>query len=223
MLNKEKLSLSSLFTILITLQTAIYISSNVLAVKFLQINNIPLVDAGTFLFPFAYVIGDIITEIYGYNKAKKAIILVFCCNIIFILSTSFGLLITSSNTDINNAYSMIFSFTPRILIASAIAYFSGEILNAKIMYKMKIKNKKQALWKRTILSSVFGEFCDTVLFILIAYSGIIDINKILILITTEFSIKIIIEIIIGTPLDYLLINSLYKNHPEIYSAIQDEN
>lgn len=193
--------------IITAIMVTCYLTSNVMAVKLVNIKGYSWFDAGTIIFPLAYMLGDVLTEIWGYNVAKKVIYLTFICNIIMTTFTYIGVFLPSPN-NLGNAYNTIFTFTPRILIASLVGFLAGELSNAKTMEIIKNVTKSKYLFIRTILSSVVGYIFDTGLFVLIAFLGVIPISEIIMMIIAQYFIKIIIESIFATPLAYLVINFL---------------
>lgn len=187
-----------------------YLTSNLMAVKIINVFGYSWFDAGTIIFPIAYMLGDVLTEIWGYKVAKKVIYLTFICNIIMTIFTYIGVLMPSPSylSGIENAYNTIFTFTPRILIASLIGFLIGELSNAKTMEVVKNITKGKYLFIRTILSSIVGYIFDTGLFVIIAFLGVISINDIIMMIIAQYFIKVIIESIFATPIAYLVINYL---------------
>ena len=124
-------------------------------------------DGGTLLFPLSYIFGDILTEVYGYKSSRKVIWLGFfmalLMSLVFIVV---GKLPSAPDWNNQSAYDLILGLTPRIVIASLIAYACGEFSNSYILAKMKIWTKGKMLWARTIGSTVVGEFVDSILFII---------------------------------------------------------
>jgi uncharacterized integral membrane protein (TIGR00697 family) len=193
--------------IITAIMVTCYLTSNIMAVKLVNIMGYSWFDAGTISFPLAYMLGDVLTEIWGYKTAKKIIYLTFVCNLIMTLFTYIGVLLPSGN-ELGNAYNTVFTFTPRILIASLIGFLIGELSNAKTMEIIKHITKGKYLFIRTILSSVIGYVFDTGLFVIIAFLGLISIKEIIMMIIMQYFIKLIIESIFATPLAYLVINYL---------------
>ena len=135
------------FVIVVGLLVACYITSNVMSVKILNIFNIPFLDNGTIIFPITYMLGDVLTEIWGFKTARKVIFLTLFCNIFFIAFTSLGIILPTS-TDaqvISDAYKTVFLQTPRILGASLIAFIVGEFSNSFVLEKIKQKTKENKL------------------------------------------------------------------------------
>ncbi len=188
------------------------LTANIMAVKVITIGNMSFFDAGTITFPLTYILGDILTEIWGYKIAKSVILLTFICNIILVISTSIGIFLPSPSymSEINNAYYCIFKVVPKILIASMAAFLLGELSNAWFMQKIKLITFGKFLWIRTILSSAIGYLLDTLAFVLIAFGGILNKKDLFTMILAQYVMKILIEIIAGTPLSYSIINYLRK-------------
>ena len=198
--------------IITALMITCYLTSNIMAVKLVEINGHSWFDAGTVTFPLAYMLGDVLTEIWGYKTAKKVIYLTFICNLIMTLATYIGVLLPGASylSKVNNAYEVIFTYTPRILIASLIAFLLGELTNAKVMELIKKATKEKYLFIRTILSSMVGNIFDTGVFVILAFYGTCKLGDLFTMIIVQYFIKVIIEAILATPLAYLIVGYLKK-------------
>ena len=143
-------------TIMTGLFVTSYLVSNVMAVKVISLFGLFCFDAGTIVFPFAYMLGDVLTEIWGYRTARKVIWLTFICNIIMVLCTQIGVWLPSPDylNETANAYNHIFSYVPRIVVASLTGFLLGELSNAWLMEKIRQYTGAKHLWVRTIGSSV---------------------------------------------------------------------
>ena len=176
-------------------------------------------DGGTLLFPLSYIFGDILTEVYGYRKARGVIWLgffsAFMMSLIFIIV---GKLPSAPGWNNQIAYDAILGLTPRIIIASLIAYSCGEFSNSFILAKMKIWTKGKMLWTRTIGSTVVGEFVDSILFIIIAFWGVLPSSLLLTLIISNYIFKTGVEILF-TPITYKVVKFLKKEEAEDYYDI----
>lgn len=186
-------------TILLTLtalSVAVLILSNIASVKLVTLAGITI-DAGTLLFPLAYIVGDIIAEIYGYRMARR-IVLIGAGSLLLMSATLMAVqyLPSSSFFDGQAAYERILGVAPRIAIASLAAYILGELSNAFVLARLKASHKKQ-LWGRLIGSSVVGEALDTVTFSVIAFAGVLPITELLWLIGTVYLLKIGFEIVVS--------------------------
>lgn len=170
------------------------IIQNILATKNIDI-TIFTVTTGILVSPLVFIIQDIQTEIFGYKKAKKMIILGYVMNFFAIMLYSLSILLPSSSTYTNQeAFTTILGTTPRIAIASFIAYIIGALINSKVMEKLKTKHEKN-LFFRAISSTVLGQFIDNMLFAVIAFIGILPTQAIISMIVGGTLFEVIYEII----------------------------
>lgn len=193
----------------------LYTTANIMAVKVISIGGISLFDAGTVTFPLAYMLSDVLAEIWGYRTAKKVIVLTFVCNLMMILFLSIGIILPYPDymQQTQEAYVTIFTYVPRIVASSLIAFLSGELMNAKVLVKMKERQKDgRHLWARTIFSSVVGYLFDTVLFVILAFWGTVPLADMASMIAAQYVMKTIIEAAVGTPLAYALVHYLRRNY-----------
>ena len=209
---KNRFDKSDSYTIIAVFFTVCYIVSNIMAVKVVGIFGLFYFDAGTITFPLAYMLGDVLTEIWGYRTARKTIILAFLCNVFVVICTQIGVWLPSPDylDTTSNAYNTIYSYVPRIVFASLTGFLLGELSNAWIMDKMKKLTNGKHLWFRTIGSSIVGYIFDTVPFVIIAFVGALTTRDILLMILSQYIIKIAIEALFGTPMAYALIAFLKK-------------
>jgi len=203
----------SALVILAALLVATYLTANIMAVKVITIFGMSLFDAGTITFPLAYLIGDVITEIYGFNTTKKVIWLTFFCNILLAGSAAIGILLPypAEMADVHIAYATIFTIVPRITAASLVAFVAGEMSNAYVMVKIKEKTDGKHLWVRTIGSSAVGYLLDTVIFVLLAFSFVLPTEDLLTMIIAQYLMKLLIEGVCGTPLAYMVIRWIQRD------------
>jgi len=191
-----------------------YLTANIMAVKLISVFGLTLFDAGTITFPLAYMIGDVITEIYGFKTAKRLIWLTFFCNILLVASTSIGIILPypAYMQENHDAYATIFTVVPRILGASLVAFLAGELSNAYIMVWIKKKTQGKHLWLRTIGSSAVGYLLDTVIFVLLAFSFIngMPLKDLLMMIVAQYLMKLGLESVFGTPMAYAVIRWINK-------------
>ncbi len=187
--------------ILITL----YLAANVMAVKILSINGTDLFDSGTVLFPFTLMLGDLIVEIWGFKTARTVIYVSFLCNALFVLCTALGGVLPCSESmrDVAEAYNRIFSYVPRIVIASLPAFLAGELSNGFVMEKIKALTGEKHLWLRSVGSSVIGHAADTAVFVILAFWGSVTAASLVSMFLIQYVTKLLIEVLLGTPLLYL--------------------
>jgi uncharacterized integral membrane protein (TIGR00697 family) len=189
-----------------------YLVSNIMAVKVIGFFDLFYFDAGTITFPFAYMLGDVLTEIWGYKTARNVILTTLLCNILLVVCTQIGVWLPSPNylDETANAYNHIFSYVPRIVIGSLVGFLLGELSNAWLMERIKRGTKGRFLWVRTIGSSVVGYMFDTIPFVLIAFLGTLTVRDLLLMIALQYFMKLGIEALFGTPMAYAVILTLKR-------------
>ena len=209
---KNRTDVMSPYVIVTVLFVMCYVVSNLMAVKVIGFFNLFYFDAGTITFPLAYMLGDVLTEVWGYKTARKTIILAFLCNLFVVICTQIGVWLPSPDylDDTANAYNTVFSYVPRIVVGSLTGFLLGELSNAWLMDKIKAKTKGKFLWVRTIGSSVVAYLFDTIPFVLIAFLGVLSTRDIVLMVVSQYLMKLCIEAFFGTPLAYAAIGVLKK-------------
>ena len=192
--------------------------SNIIAVKLISIFGL-ILPAAVILFPIPYIIGDVLTEVYGYARARQVIWIGFLCNLIAVVAIWIAGLLPAppfwsagmyeSPTEAQRAYDAILGFTPRLLAASFAAYLVGEFLNSFVLAKLKVKTGGRFLWIRTITSTIVGQGADSAIFISIAFAGVLPGWMIRTAIISQWLFKVAYETA-ATPLTYLVVNSLKR-------------
>ncbi len=174
--------------------------------------------AGVLFFPISYVFGDILTEVYGYDRARKVIWAGFA-GLAFasVMATVVVALPPAPFWNNQAAYEVAFGSTWRIVAASMFAYFCGEFVNSFVLAKMKVLTKGRWLWTRTIGSTIFGEAVDSALFYPLAFygTGIIPDDKLPMVMLAQFVTKVGVEVLF-TPLTYRIVNALKRAENEDY-------
>ena len=200
------------YVIVTVLFVMCYVVSNLMAVKVIGFFGLFYFDAGTITFPLAYMLGDVLTEIWGYKTARKTILLAFFCNIFVVVCTQIGVWLPSPDylDATANAYDTVFSYVPRIVLGSLTGFLLGELSNAWLMDKIKSKTKGRHLWVRTIGSSIVGYLFDTIPFVLIAFLGVLSTRDLLMMIVSQYIMKLVIESFFGTPMAYAAVAYLRK-------------
>ncbi|MBQ5913426.1 MAG: queuosine precursor transporter [Bacteroidaceae bacterium] len=185
-----------------------------MAVKIISIFGLIYFDAGTITFPFAYMLGDVLTEIWGYRVSKRVIYLSLLCNIILVVCTNIGIILPSPDylDETARAYNHIFAYVPRIVVGSLVGFLLGELSNAYLMERIKSWTRGKYMWLRTIGSSMVGYFFDSVPFVVIAFYGTVPIEDLLKMIVLQYVLKLIIEAFAGTPLAYMVVAWLKKHY-----------
>ena len=189
-----------------------YLVSNLMAVKVIGLFNLFYFDAGTITFPLAYMLGDVLTEIWGYKTTRKVIFLTFLCNVLMVICTQIGVWLPSPDylESGAQAYNSVFNYVPRIILGSLTGFLLGELSNSWFMERIKRKTGEKRLWVRTIGSSIIGYIFDTVPFVLIAFLGTVTTRDLLLMIGFQYLMKLAIEVVFGTPLAYAAISLLKR-------------
>lgn len=199
----------------------VLVCSNLIGPAKITQASLPLVgtvsfSAAVLFFPLSYVFGDVLTEVYGYARARRVIWAGFAALVFAALMTLMMLALPAASFwDQQGAYETVFGNTWRIVIASISAYFCGELVNSFVLAKMKIWQRGRHLWGRTIGSTIAGQSVDSAIFFPIAFwnSGILPNEAILGVALTEVVIKIGIEALL-TPVTYRIVGSLKRAENE---------
>lgn len=211
------------FDVVVGAFVAVILISNVASTKILLLGPFTF-DGGTILFPISYIFGDILTEVYGYRRSRRVIWIGF--GSAFLMSAVFvmvGKLPAGPGWENQEAYDKILGLTPRIVLASLVAYFSGEFSNSFTLAKMKVLTKGRWLWSRTIGSTLIGEGVDTALFVTIAFAGLWPVPLLLSVLVSNYVFKVLFEAA-ATPFTYLLVNFLKRNEGiDVFDRHRDFN
>lgn len=216
------------FDLIVGLFVAVLIISNIASVKivFLPLGFfrrfLPFLpagfgftfDGGTLLFPLSYIFNDILTEVYGYAHSRRAIWTGFIG--LVLLSTTLwlvGILPPAAGWEYQAAYEATLMFAPRIALASIVAFFMGEFANSAVLSKMKILTRGRWLWTRTIGSTVVGEFVDTVVFVTVAFAGVLPRALLFSIGLSNYLFKTGYEVV-ATPLTYTICRWLKQAEQE---------
>ena len=194
----------------------LYLVSNIMAVKVISIFGLFYFDAGTITFPFAYMLGDVLTEIWGYRIAKRIIWITLMCNIVMVVCTGIGVYMPSPDYLVETAqcYNHIFTYVPRIVLASLVGFLLGELSNAWLMERIKKLTRGRWLWMRTIGSSALAYLFDSLPFVLIAFAGVVSTHDLFMMILFQYFSKLLIEASMGTPLAYATIHCIKRFYKE---------
>jgi queuosine precursor transporter len=203
---------------------ACLIVSNIIAVKIGSFGSLPLIGplflpVAVIVFPISYIFGDVLTEVYGYARARQVIWIGFGCNLLAVAAIWAGGLLPGApfwNAGVYEsphaaqaAYEAILGFTPRLLAASFTAYLAGEFLNSYVLAKLKVATAGKWLWLRTISSTLVGQLADSGLFIAIAFAGVVPVTALGRLIVTQWLFKCAYEAA-ATPLTYVVVGFLKR-------------
>jgi uncharacterized integral membrane protein (TIGR00697 family) len=164
--------------------------------------------AGILFFPISYVLGDVLTEVYGYANARRCVWMGFAA-LVFMAFMSWVVVAMppADGWTGQAAYESVFGSTWRIVLASVIAFWAGEFVNSFVLAKMKILTGGSKLWTRTIGSTVFGQAVDSALFYPIAFLGVWSNAQVLTVLVTNWGLKVLWEVIL-TPVTYAVVGFL---------------
>ncbi len=172
------------------------IVSNLMEIKTVDLGPLTI-TAGVIVFPISYILNDCIVEVYGFNKARLVIWLGFGMNLLVSLLLQLGIWLPGSESWTGQeAMTTIFGAVPRIFAASFIAFLCGSMVNAYVMSRMKVASGGRRFSLRAIVSSLWGEGVDSVIFFPIAFGGILAWSEIGMLILTQTLLKTAYEILI---------------------------
>jgi len=204
-----------LFPFVMVAFVVVLLLSNTVAVKVTQLGPFYF-DGATVLFPLSYIFGDILTEVYGYKRSRVVVWSGFvACAFMAFIYWLVGVLPSAPDWGNQEAYNAILGQTPRIVLASLIAYFCGEFVNSFVLAKMKILTRGRWLWTRTIGSTVGGQAVDTSLFVTIAFAGIIPPVALAHMVASNYVFKTTYEAV-ATPFTYAACAALKRIESEDY-------
>jgi uncharacterized integral membrane protein (TIGR00697 family) len=198
------------FDLVMAAFVTILLLSNVIGAGKVAIVNLPGIGAwpfgaGILFFPISYVIGDVLTEVYGYARARRCIwagtaALLFMA----LMSWVVVALPPAATWTGQSAYEAVFGQVPRIVLASIAAFWAGEFVNSLVLAKMKLATKGRYLWARTIGSTVAGQAVDSLIFYPLAFWGVWDSDTLLVVLLTQWALKVGWEAAL-TPLTYAVV------------------
>lgn len=207
------------YDFLMAAMVAVLLCSNLIGPGKVCTLNLPLLGslsfgAGNLFFPVSYILGDVLTEVYGYARARRAIWAGFGAMIFASIMAAIVVHMPASPTEpwnqqLQPALEIVFGNTSRIIAASMIGYWAGDFVNSFVLAKMKIWTQGRHLWTRTIGSTVCGQGVDSLLFYPIAFYGIWTDQALLAVIGFNFVMKVSVEVLF-TPLTYWVVNALKR-------------
>ncbi|RPJ56172.1 MAG: VUT family protein [Acidobacteria bacterium] len=202
-------SYSSWFLLLVALSVTTLITANVIGSKLVRLGDYVL-PAGILIFPLSYIIGDVLTEVYGYRLARRVIWLGFFCNLLAVTAIwAAGAWPPAGVWRHQRAYEAILGYTPRLVAASFLAYLVGEFSNSFVLARLKVLSGGRKLWLRTIGSTIVGQGFDSLIFVGIAFAGTVPTGMLLAIALTQWIAKCLYEALL-TPATYLVVNFLKR-------------
>lgn len=214
---------SNLFMLLGITFCACLLISNVCAFKLISLGPI-VITSGVLLFPITYIINDLIAEVYGYQKVKKVIWAGFAMNILMV--AYFQLAIALPYPPFFNgqeSFQTVLSSTWRILVASLAAYLVGSFMNAAVLSKMKVKTQGRFFMVRAVVSTLVGEFFDSVLFVVIAFAFTYDLRTIITMVLTQTAVKTLYELLISPVTSIIVKKVKAYEDTDVYDTSESYN
>jgi uncharacterized integral membrane protein (TIGR00697 family) len=202
----------SYFPLISAIFVSLLLISNIGAVKLISAGPL-IVDGGVFLFPLVYVVGDLLTEVYGFKAARRVIFTGFAMSIL--AATTFYLVQISpaaDGWDNQGAFESVLGFVPRIVLASVCGFLVGQLLNSWVLAKIKQRTKERGLWVRLIGSTAVGELADTIIFCTIAFYGVITGADFINYVVVGYLYKTLLEVIL-LPITYRVVRKVKNSEP----------
>ena len=189
---------------------AVLLLSNIIgAAKLSQVEGY-VFGAGILFFPISYVLGDVLTEVYGYARARRVIWVGFGA-LLFMAFMSWAVVAMppAPGWEGQAAYESVFGQVPRIVLASITAFWAGEFVNSYVLARMKIWTQGKMLWTRTIGSTVVGQGVDSLIFYPVAFLGIWSTEQVVTVMITNWGLKVLWEALL-TPVTYVVVGALKR-------------
>lgn len=217
------------FDLVMAAFVTILLLSNVLGAGKVAVIDLPGIGlwpfgAGILFFPISYVIGDVLTEVYGYGRARRCIWAGFAALVFMAFMAWVVVALPPADTWHGQAaYQQVFGQVPRIVFASIVAFWAGEFVNCYVLARMKLWTRGRHLWARTIGSTLAGQGIDSLIFYPLAFYGLWDNETLLIVLATQWALKVGWEALL-TPLTYLVVGWLKRREGvDVYDEATDFN
>lgn len=217
------MTVSHRFVVVAALFVTCLITANIIIVKQISIAGVVL-PAAIIIFPLSYIIGDVLTEVYGYQQARRVIWLGFLCNLVAVVAIWLAKILPAASVfEAQQAYERILGSTPRFLVASFLAYLAGEFTNSIVLSRMKVWTRGRWLWTRTIGSTLVGQGVDTVVVLTIAFAGVLPAAVLGTMVLSHWLVKVVYEVV-ATPFTYLTVGYLKRREGlDVYDYEVDFN
>jgi hypothetical protein len=207
------------YDMLVAGMVAVLLCSNLIGPAKVSVIDLPWLGplsfgTGNLFFPIGYIFGDVLTEVYGYARARRAIWAGFGAMLFATLMAWAVIHMPASpaepfNARLQPALETVFGGTARIALASVVGYWVGDFVNAFVMARLKVFTNGRHLWTRTIGSTVFGQACDSLTFYPIAFYGVWQSATLAKVIAFNWTMKVLVEVVL-TPVTYWVVNALKR-------------
>ena len=194
-MKQDNQKVSVLFMLFVTLFCVCLITANVLETKQISVSFANF-TGGLLVFPVSYIINDVVCEVWGYRRARLLIWLGFAMNFFFVGMAALADIIPGAEYwDRSEAFHAIFGLAPRIAAASFVAFLAGSFINAYVMSRMKLSSGGRHFANRAILSTVFGELTDSIIFFPLAFAYVLPWEEMPSLVITQVILKTLYEVV----------------------------
>ncbi|MHB1414346.1 MAG: queuosine precursor transporter [Chloroflexota bacterium] len=194
---------------------AVLIVSNIASTKIVELGPLTF-DGGTLLFPLAYIFGDVLTEVYGYSRSRRVIWTgFFWLAVTAVVLGIVDALPAPPGYELQDSFHAVLGQTPRIVLASLVAYCAGEFANSYVLAKLKLLTRGRFLWSRTIGSTLIGEGIDTSIFLAVAFWGVLPTWLLGAVFVSNYVFKVGVEVLF-TPATYYVVGKLKHLEAEDY-------
>lgn len=181
--------------------------SNLAAQKLFQLGP-AVFTAGILVFPISYIFGDVLTEVYGFSRARRVIYAGAIANLFMALVLWIAIkLPPAQGWTLQHEFQAVHSLVPRVVVASILAYLAGEFTNSIIMSRMKVRSQGAHFYRRAIASTMCGQLVDSFIFVIIAFVGVFPMTLLAAAILSAWIFKVVYEAV-ATPLTYLVVGKL---------------
>jgi uncharacterized integral membrane protein (TIGR00697 family) len=199
------------------------LTANVIAAKLVMVGGLVL-PAGMVIFPVSYIVGDVLTEVYGYAAARRVIWLGFGCNLLMVAAIWIaGALPPAPAWRGQAAFAEVLGQTPRILLASFLAYLVGEFASSFVLARMKLATHGRWLWTRTVGSTIVGQGLDSAIFVTLIFAGVVPLFVLPGIVLGQWLVKVVYEAA-ATPLTYVVVGWLKaREQLDVYDRDTDFN
>jgi queuosine precursor transporter len=217
------------FDLIVGLFVAVLLISNLASSAKIVVLGPFVYDGGTLLFPLSYIFGDILTEVYGYDRARRTIWIGFLAA--FLMAVTIGVVgVLPGEAEWSarvgqQAYDKVLSATPRLVVASLVAYLAGSFVNSYVLARLKVVTQGRWLWKRTIGSTIVGQAIDTLLFVVVAFAFAegFSLSLLVGMILSNYGFKVGVEGVF-TPITYVVTGWLKrKEGVDVFDTQTDFN
>ena len=200
------------YDVLMVISATVAVCSNLLALKVVSIGLLTFGGSVVF-FPISYILGDVLTEVYGFKRARRVIWVAFGAMVFAAFMTWVVLMMPSAadggSQAMSDHFQAVFSTTPRIIFASLLGFLVGDFVNTIVLAVLKVKDQGRQFWKRAVASTVIGQAADSIVFYPLAFAGTWSWDLLWTILITHYIIKVTLEVVL-LPVTYRVVKYLKR-------------